>query len=311
MSTVGQPPRWDSAQHAGLGTAFNTSGTAAGYFNGTLDEARVWNHARSVDGIDSTINDARSPRRGPGWSRAGASTRARAATVNGSAGTSGERHDHRQRLDLDRPGPVRLEPAAGRSRPTHRLNLAAAAVSIAQVHLAGPTRPTNEQALRGRALHQRHRRAATRRWPPCRPTRTATTTTTSLPSTPYCYRVRATNLRRRLSDWDVPGLRHHARPRPTTRSPSAAPTPTSPSGTRRRSHLSQFTLECWFRRDGDGVTTSTGTGGITDAIPLLTKGRHEEDGDVRDMNFFLGIRDVGRRARGRLRGGRRPDRPRA
>ena len=59
-------------------------------------------------------------------------------------------------------------------------------------------------------------------------------------------------------------------------------------------HLNQFTLECWFRRDGSGITTSTGTGagGIPDAIPLLTKGRHEADGDVRDMNFFLGIRDA-------------------
>ncbi len=35
--------------------------------------------------------------------------------------------------------------------------------------------------------------------------------------------------------------------------------------------LAQFTLETWFRRDGTGATTSTGTGGVT-AIPLVTKG---------------------------------------
>jgi len=58
-------------------------------------------------------------------------------------------------------------------------------------------------------------------------------------------------------------------------------------------HLSRFTLECWFRRDGEGTPASTGTGGLT-AIPLITKGRGEQDGDERDMNFFLGIDAKGR-----------------
>lgn len=35
----------------------------------------------------------------------------------------------------------------------------------------------------------------------------------------------------------------------------------------------KFTLELWFRRDGTGVTTSTGNGGLTSIVPLLTKGR--------------------------------------
>ena len=50
-----------------------------------------------------------------------------------------------------------------------------------------------------------------------------------------------------------------------------------------------FTLELWFRRTGTGVTTSTGAGGITNAIPLLTKGRAEADGSNLDMNYFLGL----------------------
>ena len=52
--------------------------------------------------------------------------------------------------------------------------------------------------------------------------------------------------------------------------------------------LAVFTLETWFKRTGTGATTSTGTGGIT-AIPLVTKGRGEADGNNRDMNYFLGI----------------------
>src|SRR6185503_18106020 len=54
--------------------------------------------------------------------------------------------------------------------------------------------------------------------------------------------------------------------------------------------LKTFTIETWFRRDGAGVATFTGTGGVT-AIPLVTKGMAEVDQtDNRDMNYFLGIR---------------------
>jgi len=52
--------------------------------------------------------------------------------------------------------------------------------------------------------------------------------------------------------------------------------------------LNQFTLEAWFNRNSTGTATSTGTGGIN-AVPILTKGRAEADGDNRDMNYFLGI----------------------
>src|SRR5439155_20671848 len=51
----------------------------------------------------------------------------------------------------------------------------------------------------------------------------------------------------------------------------------------------KFTLETWFRRDGAGVGTFTGTGGVT-AIPLITKGMAEVDNNNnKDMNYFVGI----------------------
>ena len=53
---------------------------------------------------------------------------------------------------------------------------------------------------------------------------------------------------------------------------------------------SNFTLEIWLKRTGAGVTTSTGGGGIADAIPLLDKGRGEGDGSNVDMNYILAIR---------------------
>ncbi|MEO8424403.1 MAG: LamG-like jellyroll fold domain-containing protein, partial [Actinomycetota bacterium] len=51
----------------------------------------------------------------------------------------------------------------------------------------------------------------------------------------------------------------------------------------------QFTLELWFKRTGNGVVQSTGTGGNTDSIPLITKGRSENDGSNIDTNYYFGI----------------------
>ncbi len=57
---------------------------------------------------------------------------------------------------------------------------------------------------------------------------------------------------------------------------------------------SSFTLETWFKRTGNGANVSTGNFGLDGttlplAVPLLTKGRGEEDGSNKDMNWFLGI----------------------
>jgi hypothetical protein len=47
-----------------------------------------------------------------------------------------------------------------------------------------------------------------------------------------------------------------------------------------------FTLELWFYKTGLSSVTSTGSGGVS-AVPLLTKGRSENDGSNVDMNYFL------------------------
>jgi VCBS repeat-containing protein len=56
---------------------------------------------------------------------------------------------------------------------------------------------------------------------------------------------------------------------------------------------STFTIETWFKREGAGLTVSTGTGGLA-AIPLVTKGMAQADGSNVDMNYFLGIDGVKR-----------------
>jgi hypothetical protein len=49
-----------------------------------------------------------------------------------------------------------------------------------------------------------------------------------------------------------------------------------------------FTIECWFKRQGAGAATTTGTGGIN-VLPLVTKGRGENEAGVTNMNYFLGL----------------------
>ncbi len=51
--TVGQPPRFDSIQHAALASSLNSTGAPQGYFAGLLDEVRIWSYARSASQIAS------------------------------------------------------------------------------------------------------------------------------------------------------------------------------------------------------------------------------------------------------------------
>ena len=53
---VGQPPRSDSIQRAALASALDSTGTAAGYFSGVLDEVRIWNYARPAQDIAASMN---------------------------------------------------------------------------------------------------------------------------------------------------------------------------------------------------------------------------------------------------------------
>src|SRR5439155_4286372 len=53
-----------------------------------------------------------------------------------------------------------------------------------------------------------------------------------------------------------------------------------------------FTIETWFRKEGAGQSTSTGTGALT-AVPLVTKVRAESDNSNVDMNYFLGMSSTG------------------
>ena len=65
-------------------------------------------------------------------------------------------------------------------------------------------------------------------------------------------------------------------------------------GTGASLQLSQFTLELWFKRTGNGTAvggSGTGTNGLpATTIPLIAKGFADVDTDTtRDINYFFGI----------------------
>jgi hypothetical protein len=52
--------------------------------------------------------------------------------------------------------------------------------------------------------------------------------------------------------------------------------------------LATFTIETWLRRDGDGVTFTTGVGGLR-LVPIAAKGLGEGDGSNIDCNYGFGL----------------------
>ncbi|WCJ60368.1 lamin tail domain-containing protein [Fontisphaera persica] len=52
---AGQVPRYDSIQWASLGSALTSAGVPSGYFQGVLDEARIWNYARPAATISNEM----------------------------------------------------------------------------------------------------------------------------------------------------------------------------------------------------------------------------------------------------------------
>jgi parallel beta-helix repeat protein len=58
--------------------------------------------------------------------------------------------------------------------------------------------------------------------------------------------------------------------------------------------LPAFTIETWFKRTGTGTSNTTGTGGITSLVPLVTHGAPEADLHTNvDANWILGINTTG------------------
>ncbi len=275
-----RPPRSDSIQHAALATAMTSTGVAAGFFQGVLDEARVWNVARSGAQIQSTMtSEIASPT--PGLLGRWGMNEGSGTVVGDSAGsTTG--------TAVNGPTWTSGFPIPDTTPPTAPQNLASTpgngVVSLtwnanAEPDLAGynvyrsTSTPvsTSGTPLNGSLL-----------------TSTSYLDATVANGVTYFYAVVAVDTSANAS---APSNESSASPAASLGNGlqfngsnqyvtfGAAPGLDAPA----------FTLETWFKRTGAGVGTSTGSGGIASAIPLITKGRAEAEGSNVDMNYFLGI----------------------
>ena len=278
---VGRPPRSDSIQHAALASSLTSTGTAQGFFNGVLDEVRVWNFARTGANIQSSANaQLTTPQSGlvARWSLdEGAGT-----AVNSSAGTTVNGTITGPNYAWVGPAPFNLTFTA----PAAPSGLSATAANHNRIDLTWTDNSGNETTFE-------IERSTSGIGGPFSPLATVAANVTSYADgtvsalTEYCYRVRASNSF---------GASAYAGPDCET-TPDVGTTALdlagntyvgfgSPGGLQ----LGTFTIELWLRRDGAGVGTSTGSGGIADAIPLVAKGRAETETATTDVNYLLGIR---------------------
>lgn len=280
---VGEPAQSASIQPAGLGTSLKSDGSANGHFDGTLDEVRVWDHARTLAEIEATIND-QLPAATAGLVGRWALDEGGGGVVYGSAGTtidgtlsgSGWAWDDAAPFDIAIGPPQPPDPPSG---------LTLTPISHVRIDLGWLDNSNNE---RGFEIHRSI-------LGPGGPFDSLTTTAAGVtsytdgtlsPETGYCYRVRSVNGAGE-SAW-TPAVCDSTPAEGEFALDFAGSGTYVTFGNPAQLGLGQFTLEAWFRRDGAGATANTGTGGFY-GIPLITKGVGEADGDNRDMNYFFGI----------------------
>jgi hypothetical protein len=271
---VGQPPRWDSIQHAALASALTSVGTPAGYFQGLLDEVRVWNYARSAAEIADNyqLQIATQPGLIALWAlNEGSGAIARNALCGGINGTLTNgpawSADH---FASNTPPSVSITNPPSNTLFTNPPVLVEAAASdpggfVTNIEFYADGARIGEDA-----------------------------------TAPYS------------ANWSVTAEGQHtllavAADNGGAQGTSAVVTVTFAMGGAGGLYfdgnndyvgfgpapalgVTNFTIECWFKRLGNGKTTTTsGIGGLAAAIPLVAKGRGENDAGATNMNWFLGL----------------------
>jgi concanavalin A-like lectin/glucanase superfamily protein/fibronectin type III domain protein len=281
---VGQPVRSNSIQLAALATCMTSTGTAQGFFAGAIDEARIWNYARTQAELQTAMNSELSGSVSGLVARWGLNEDA-GITVASTAGVALNGAITAANWSWAAGAPFNATPPAPPAAPT---GLAASAASPTRIDLTWIDNATNETGYEVE-------RSTNGSGGPFTPwvslaAGTVTYSNTSLsPSTEYCYRVRAVN-GAGPSAYDGPACATTAAPPTMALDFGGAGTTYASFGNPASLKLSTFTLEMWMRRDGAGVGTNTGSGGIPDAIPLIAKGRAENEAAAIDVNYLLGIR---------------------
>ncbi|HNG94703.1 MAG TPA: hypothetical protein PLB32_18015, partial [Acidobacteriota bacterium] len=271
-------PESTSYQHPGLAASFSSTGTlGAGYFSGTIDEARIWNRALSQVEIQGNKNLELTS--GSGLLARWGMNEGSGATTASSVGTFGGT------FSASNPTWVSGFPVPDFDPPAAPSGLLATA-GTASVNLTWTA--NGESDIAGYNLY----RGTTISGPYTKInvsliTGTFYTDTGLTNGTPYFYVLRAVDTSNNESGNSAE----------VTATPNEGATGLQFDGTNdyvtfgdaASLDVAQFTLETWFRRDGTGTTTTTGSGGITTAIPLIANGSQEAETTNADVNYILCI----------------------
>jgi len=272
--TVDATPRYDSIQHSSLATAQTSSGAAAGYFAGILEEVRIWDYARSESeirgslgrevGVEPGLLGRWGLNEGAGSVAADAVGANDGAVVNATWVAGLEFADTLSVLTGD---------ATGISSSQATLNgelLNLGDEASADVYFRWGLAPDAlDQETTAETLTAAGEFSASLALP--------------TPEVTYYYQAvaegssaTAEGAVRSFFAADNVGLSLDGQNDYVTM--GVAPT----------LGLATFTLEGWFIRTGAGKTAGSGSGGVT-AVPLICKGVGESDGSVVDCNYFFGI----------------------
>ncbi|MGC4074816.1 MAG: Ig-like domain-containing protein [Nibricoccus sp.] len=288
VSTNGQVPRSDSIQHSAIATAMNSTGVREGAFFGRMDEVRIWNYARTQTEIQQAINSeipaasglvARwAMSEGSGTVLASSTSGALNGTlVNGPSWTTGA------------PFNINIAPSISLTAPANGTTVLAPAnftLTADASDIDGTI--TQVEFLRdGQVIGTDS--SAPYSW-----------NEANLGSGVYSYAARAT-------DNSGASVTTNAVIVTANFDPLHPPANTAlrfdgvddyvTMGTALELGMggppnNGMTLECWFRQEGAGVTSGSGSGGIT-GVPLFGKGRGESDGSTVDCDYFFGISPAG------------------
>lgn len=287
---AGAAPRNDSIQHFGIGTAMTSTGAAAGYFQGVIDEVRVWNVARSATDIAASRDvPVTSPATGLlvvyGLNE-GTGTVVSAIPGTAPAGSL-----------MNSPFWVDGAFSSSNSAPTITLTSPATGLTLyalAAVTLTASAADSDGSIAKVEFLRNNQVIATDTEAP-------YEVTDSNLPVGVYSYTARATDSEGAVRNSAAAAVSVSFDPlnHPANTAllfdgsddyvtmgvaPELAVGGTPGNG---------LTVEAWFRKEGTGITASSGSGGVT-AVPLVAKGRGESDGSNLDCNYLFGINSAGK-----------------
>lgn len=281
-------PRWDSIQKAGIAAAMDSLNTVEGRFAGTIDEARIWNVARSQAEIISTIKQQVTS--GSNLVARWGMNEGMGTTIFSSVGDFPGLLVHAPTWVSGAPFNLTFDttPPAAPSSLT-----ATGGSALVTLSWAANTEPD----LAGYNIYRGTSSGVYSKISGSAPVTGTTYNDASVTNlTEYFYVVRAVDNASNES-----GNSNEASAIPMTNLGAALQfdgvndyvtfgNPLQLDGVTPVLGAQNFTIETWFKRTGTGVSNTTGSNGVN-LVPLVAKGAPEVDNKNNlDENYILGIK---------------------